>query len=293
MEVDLSRIFVKVIQNGSFSKAAELLKLPNSAVSRAISKLEYDSGTKLIIRTTRSLRMTEAGRKYYEECLPAILMLEEANKNLQGKDNSVSGLVKITAPEDLGYSVISTAIANLALKYPTLNFELHFTDHIVDIINDGFDVAVRLGKVKDSGLMLKQAGEVILIAVASPKYLKGKKKISIPIDLKEHICLSHFWSKEWTMKSNKTKLNIKIETKIFGNQMMSMIKMASEGCGVAFVPKYLCEPQLKSGELVQVLSQWNSPPIQVSIITPMAPSTTARIRVTVDAISNAISNALK
>ncbi len=292
MEVEHSRIFVKVIQSGSFSKAAEFLKLPKSSVSRAISKLEYETGTKLMIRTTRSLTMTEAGRKYYEECLPAIVMLEEANKNLQGKDKTISGLVRITGPEDLGGAVIASTIAKLSLQHPALTFELNFTDNVIDIVKEGFDIAIRLGKRKDSGLRLKQAGEVILIAVASPKYLKGRNKILNPNDLKEHICLSHFWSKQWTMKSKKGTADINVKTKVSGNQMLSIIKMAIEGSGVAFVPKYLCVAYLKSGELVQVLPEWKSPPIQVSIITPNAPSTAARIKVTVDAIYEVVANAL-
>lgn len=292
MQIELSQIFVKVIQSGTFSKAAEILKLPKSSVSRAISRLEYETGTKLIIRTTRSLTMTEAGRKYYEECLPAILILEEANKNLQDKDKTISGLVRITAPEDLGVSVVASAIARLSLQYPALTFELSFTDNVVDIVKEGYDVAIRLGKRKDSGLKLKQAGEVILIVVASPKYLKGRSKIINPNDLKEHICLSHFWSKQWTMKSAKGKADVNVKTKILGNQMLSMIKMAVESCGVAFVPKYLCESYLKTGDLIQVLPEWKSPPIQVSIITPIAPSTAVRIRVTVDAIFEAVTKAL-
>ncbi len=293
MELELSRIFVKVIQTGSFSKAAEVLKLPKSTVSRAISKLEFETGTKLMVRTTRSLTMTEAGRNYFEQCLPAIVILEEANKSLKDKDKSISGLVRITAPEDMGASVISSAIAKLSLKYPSLNFELSFNDAVVDIVKDGFDVAIRLGKRKDSGLKLKHAGEIVLIAVASPKYLKGKNKISHPAELKDHICLSHFWSKQWLMKSKSGKAEVNVKSKVTGNQMLSMIRMASEGSGVAFVPKYLCDSYLKEGKLVHVLPEWKSPPIQVSIITPIAPSTAARIKVTVDTIHEAIIEALK
>jgi len=293
MEIELSRIFVKVIQSGSFSKAAEILKLPKSSVSRAVARLENETGTKLIVRTTRSLTLTEAGREFYEACLPAILTLEEAGKNLQDKDKSISGLVKITAPEDLGYSVVSSALAKLSLKYPALSFEFSFTDRLIDVVKEGFDVAIRIGKRKDSGLKLKPAGEVILIAVASPKYLSGKKKIIHPSDLKDHICLSHIWSKQWSLKSAKGKSQIPIKTKFAGNQMLTIIKLALAGCGVALVPKYLCEPHLQSGELVHVLPDWKSPPVHVSIMTPIAPSTVARIKVTVDALSEEISKALK
>lgn len=293
MDLDLVKIFVKVAQTGSFSKAAVILKLPVSSVSRAVAKLEDETATRLMVRTTRSLTLTAAGLDYFESCSPAILAIEEANKNLQGKDKTISGLVKITAPEDLGMSVIAPAIAELSLKYPKLTFDFNFTDAVVDIVREGFDVAIRLGKRKDSNLKLKQAGDVVLIAIASPKYLKGKNKISVPSDLKDHDCVSHFWSKQWKMKSTKSSAEFSIKTRITGNHMISMIRFAITGCGVAFVPKYLCEPYLKSGELVRVLPDWKSPPIPASIITPFSLSSSARVKVTVEAIHEALAKVLE
>jgi len=293
MEIELSRIFVKVIQSGSFTKAAEILQLPKSSVSRAIVRLEEESQTKLIIRTTRSLSLTEAGRIFYEACLPAIQTLEEAQKSLQGKDKSIAGLVKITAPEDLGTAVISSVIADLAKKYPLLNFELSFSDKVVDIVKEGFDIAIRLGKRVDSTLKLRPAGEVILIAVASPTYLKNHPKIKHPLDLNNHTCLSHNWSKHWIMKSNKGSVTVPIKPKILSNQMISMLTMAVAGNGISFVPKYLCQPYLESGELVRILPEWSSPPVMASIITPLAPSSSGRIKVTVDAIYFAMKETLK
>lgn len=293
MEIELSRIFVKVIQHGSFSSAADVLKLPKSSVSRAISRLELESGTKLIIRTTRSLSLTEAGREFYEACLPAVLILEEAQKNLEGKDKTISGTIKLTAPEDLGISVISPAIAELSLKYPALNFDFRFSDSVVDIVKEGFDIAIRLGKRVDSGLKLSHAGEVVLIAVASPEYLAKNDKIKHPKDLKEHTCLSHYWSKQWTMKSAKGVVTIPIKTKVTGNHMISMLSMSVAGCGVAFVPRYLCEDHLKSGKLIHVLPEWKSPPILASIITPVSPSSSLKLKTTVAAIQRALNEALK
>lgn len=293
MEIELARIYVKVIQAGSFSKAAEILKLPKSTVSRAVAKLEAETGTKLMARTTRSLTMTEAGRDFYEACLPAVSALEDAHKNLLGKDKKISGVLKITAPEDMGLTVIAPTIAALSLQYPALTFELSFTDDVVDIVKDGFDMAIRLGKRKDSGLKLKQAGEIVLIAVASPKYLSTHPKLKHPSDLADHACISHVWSKQWTMKSNKATINVQVKSKVSGNHMLSMLKLAVAGCGVTFVPKYLCDSYLKSGELVQVLPDWKSPPVMASIITTFAPSSSAKLKVTVDALHQAITKALK
>src|SRR4051812_36061970 len=110
MDLELTRYFVKVVQNGSFSRAADLLKLPKSTVSKAITRLEHDTGTKLLLRTTRSLTLTAAGRAFYDTCLGPVHILEDAQKSLYGQDSILSGTLKITAPEDLGAHVISPAV---------------------------------------------------------------------------------------------------------------------------------------------------------------------------------------
>lgn len=293
MEIELSRIFVKVVQSGSFTSAAQILKLPKSSVSRAVARLERETGTRLLIRTTRNLNLTQAGREFFDVCVPAIATLEEAQKRLEDKDKTISGLIRITAPEDLGLSVIAPAIASLSLKYPALNFEFKFTDAVIDIVKDGYDIAVRLGKRVDSGLKLTQAGDVVLIAVASPKYLAKNGKIKHPDDLKTHACLSHNWSKQWMMKSSKGAVKIPVKASVVGNQMLSLLDMAISGGGVSFAPKYLCEPHLKSGKLVQVLPEWKSGPVPASILTPIAPSSSMRLKTTVGAITEALKSALK
>lgn len=293
MEIELNRIFVKVVQSGSFTNAAKILKLPKSSVSRAVAKLELSTKTKLLMRTTRNLNLTQAGKEFFEACAPAIVILEEAQKRLEDKEKNIAGLIRITAPEDLGMSVVAPTIAKLSLKYPDLNFEFNFTDAVVDIVKDGYDIAVRIGIRVDSGLKLTQAGEVTLIAVASPKYLAKKDKIIHPNDLKILDCLSHNWSKQWILKSSKATVKIPVKAVIVGNQMITLLDMAISGCGVALAPKHLCEPYLKSGKLVHVLPDWKSQPIPASIITPVAPSSSMRLKTAVTAIADALKKALE
>ena len=154
MDLELCRIFVKVVQYNSFSKAAEVLKMPKSTVSRSITRLERETGTKLLVRSTRSLTVTQAGQEFYEASLGPIHQLEDAQKALVGKDSLLTGTVRMTAPEDLGTFVIAPAIAKLSSQYPSLRFELKYTDTIVDLVKEGFDLAVRIGRVKNSGLRI-------------------------------------------------------------------------------------------------------------------------------------------
>src|SRR6266566_5612916 len=189
MELEPTRIFVKVVQQGSFSRAAELLKLPKSTVSRAVSRLETESGTKLLLRTTRSLTLTASGRAFYESCVGPIHALEDARKSLDGQDSIVVGTIRITAPEDFGTLVVSPAIGKLAKEHTGLVFEMHYTEKFVDLIKDGYDLAVRLGKLSPSRLKVRRFGEVAIIAVAAPEYLKQRPAIKKPQDLAMHDCM--------------------------------------------------------------------------------------------------------
>jgi LysR family transcriptional regulator for bpeEF and oprC len=290
MNLDLTRIFVKVVQNGSFSKAAEILNLPKSTISKAVSKMERESGTKLIVRTTRSLSLTAAGRAFYETSLGPIQILEDAQKSLNGGDNLLSGLVKITAPEDLGSYVIAPAIADLIIRHPKLSFELKYTNDLVDLVKEGFDIAVRIGRPAESSFKVKRAGDVVLIAVASPKYLSSKKEIKIPKDLEALDCLSLSGpeNRRWKLRSSKWTVYANIKSRTYSNHMTSLLKMAVADCGIALVPNYLCESELKSGKLVRVLPEWSSAGFPVSVISPLGSSSSARLKMTIDHIFGAL-----
>lgn len=287
MELDLTRIFVKVVQYSSFSKAAAALKMPKSTVSKSISRLEKETGTKLLVRSTRSLTVTNAGRSFYEASLGPIHQLEDAQKALYGQDNLLTGLVRITAPEDLGTFVIAPAMAKLSIQHPMLRFELEYTDDLVDLVKEGFDLAVRIGPVRDSGLKLKRAGEVVLVPVASPTYLKRRDKIKSPKDLAQHHCLTlnlQQTAHRWTLRSQEKTVQVAIEPKILSNQMSSLLSMALADGGIALVPTYICHPYIENGKLVRVLPEWSSVGWPVSMVSPLAPSSSARLKATVDQI---------
>lgn len=295
MNLELTRIFVKVIQSGGFSKAAVKMKIPKSTVSRAVSYLEKETGTKLLLRTTRSLTLTPAGRAFYDSVLGPIVQIEEAQKSLYGKDSILKGMLKITAPEDLGSSVIAPAISNISVQYPDLNFELIYTEEVVDLVKDGYDLAIRVGRVNESNFKIKRVGDVYLILIASPEYLKGKKKIVEPSDLQAHTCFSlnlAGFRDKWTLRSTKKTIHQPIKSKIMSNQMNSILNMALAGGGVGFMSHFLAVPYLKSGELVRVLPEWSSPGIPVSIITPLASSSSARLKITTDQILLSLKKAL-
>jgi LysR family transcriptional regulator, regulator for bpeEF and oprC len=294
VDLDTTRIFVKVIEAGSFSAAAQLLRLPKSTVSRSVSRLEAEAGAKLLLRTTRSLKLTELGREFFERSRAAVHTLEEARKALDGKDAVISGLVRITAPEDLGNSVLASALAEISRKHPALRLEFLYSDRIIDLQRDGFDLAVRLGKLADSSLKAKRLGTVKMILVASPKYLRDVASISKPEDLGDHSCLTHAGThkKEWILRGRKSTLKIPIEPKLAGNQMTSLIRMALNGAGIALVPKNLCAKDLQSGKLERVLKEFEGPEYPVTLVSPLATSSIARVKVVADEIVRSVTNTL-
>lgn len=296
MEIELVHIFIKVVKNGSFSKAAMNLALPKSTVSKAVTRLESETGTKLLMRTTRSQTLTAAGKAFYDSCVGPIQAIEDAQKSLSGNDSLLAGHLKITAPEDLGTEVIAPAAGILTQKHSGLHFELNYTDRVVDLVKDGYDMAIRIGHLKESGLKSKKVGDIRLVLVASPSYLKSKGKVQKPEDLKNHRCLSlgaRTAKHQWNLKSTSgASQQLTVQPQIISNQMLSLIKAAVINSGIALVPAFLVKPFIDSGELTRILPQWTSHGLPVSILSPLAFSSSARLRTTTDYFMVEIKKAL-
>jgi len=296
MDIELVQFFVKVVKSGGFSKAAGLLRVPKSTVSKAVSRLEHETGTKLLLRTTRSQTLTAAGKAFYDSCVGPIQAIEDAQKSLVGNDSLLTGTIKLTAPEDLGTAVIAPAAGVLSRRHPGLNFELVYSDEIMDLVKDGFDLAVRIGPLRESALKVKRIGEVKLILVAAPGYLKDQPKIYKPEDLKSHACLTigvRNSPRGWSLRSAQgASAQIQLSPRIVSNQMSSLIRAAAAGAGVALVPAFLAHSHIESGALVRVLPKWTSQGLAASMLSPLPFSSSARLRMTTDFLLAEIQRAL-
>ncbi|MGE4133317.1 MAG: LysR family transcriptional regulator [Bdellovibrionales bacterium] len=295
MQIELVHIFVQVIRSGSFTRAAETLRVPKSTVSKAVSRLETETGTKLMVRTTRSQTLTAAGKVFYDSCIGPIQAIEDAQKSLSGSDSLLTGTIKVTAPEDLGSEILAPAMAKLIAQHPGLGFELNYTNHILDLVKEGVDLAVRIGPLKESGLKAKRVGDVRLMLVASPHFLKSTGKIAKPEDLKDLACLSlRDGSSTWSLRSDAgNSSHVKIRPRIESNQMSSLLKAAVAGAGVALVPTFLARRWIEDAELVRVLPKWMSHGRPVSIVSPLAFSSSARLRTTTDLFLSELKKALE
>jgi LysR family transcriptional regulator, regulator for bpeEF and oprC len=295
MELESTRVFVKVVQQNSFSKAAELLKLPVSSVSRTISRLEHEVGTKLLHRTTRSLKLTSAGQTFFDASVGPVRLLEDARNSLHGKDDVVTGLVKITSTEDIGAFVVTPVISRLMKVHPSLSFEFDYTDEVVDLVKGGYDLAVRVGRISASRFKSRKLGEIAIIAVASPDYLGRKPKVREPGDLVSHDCITFTPGAvgfRWEFSSGFKKVTVPLKPKTTGNQMLSLISLATEGAGISFVPYFACRTQLSIGSLTRVLPGWSASGYSVTLVSPNTSTLPARVKLVADELAISIREVL-
>lgn len=288
MELESTRAFVKVVQQSSFSKAGSILKHPTSTISRMVRRLEMEIGTKLLHRTTRKITLTPAGRDLYEKVASHIEALEEARRSVEGVDQSFTGHIKLTATEDLGASVVTPIVGRIMATYPDLTFDLYFTNEVVDLVQGGYDLALRIGNLNPSRFKSIRLGELSLVAVASPDYLKVKNKVKHPKDLSAHRCLVFGRAAEttkWTFASEKERIRIPIRPYASANQMQSLVTLATAHAGVALVPEFTCQKELEAKALIKVLPDWKIASYQVHLVSPNISGLPTRLKLVTDEIA--------
>lgn len=294
MHIKLIHYFVEIIKHGSFTKAAESLKIPKSTLSKAVARLEQETGTKLLVRSTRKQTLTAAGRDFYESCLGPIQAIEEAQKALYGQDDAISGTVKITVPEDFEIFVLSSCIQSLCEKYPKLKIVIKSTNDVVDLIGEGYDFAVRIGPLEESNLKVRTIGHIKLVTVVSKTYFE-QVELNHPDDLNKVRCIGLLSNKPyqtWSLtRNNKTEV-IKTPLTVETNQITSVYKLTLSGAGVSVLPTFLCQRSIDSGELVQVLKEWQYKEVPVSLVSPLSTNHSARLKVVSEEIVATLREAL-
>lgn len=193
----------------------------------------------------------------------------------------IAGKIKLTAPEDLGAHVISPTLAHLAIEHPQLSFEIHYSNDVIDLVRDGYDIAVRIGKLNPSSFKAKRVGVISLVMVASPEYLKQASAPKHPDDLIEHACLTLNLATvvpRWILTDGKSSATASIRPRMICNQMTSLVRLALSGAGIALVPKYLVKNALEQKELVHILPTWYQNQYPVSLVLPLASHNAARLK---------------
>ena len=264
-------LYVKVVENNSFSRAAHREDIPVSTVSRKISELEKALGVRLLERSTRRLRMTEIGRDYYEHCRRGLEEFETANLMVSDQQAEVSGRLRLSVPPSLSDVVIIPLIEAFQALYPNAIVNCLVTDRHVNHIEDGIDISLRVGDLTDSSLVARRLLRYRSVLVASPGYLQRAGAPRHPNELSLHALIAFSrWepSVSWLLYNNGETHKIKVEPRIAINDYAGVQSAVINGLGISEIPQILCGPGLQDGRLVEVMPKWQFAPVTLSVITP-------------------------
>lgn len=270
MDLNEIIIFMKVVQLGSFSKAAQDLNMPNSTVSTKIASLEQRLGIQLLHRTTRKLNLTEMGQLFFEKSLKGIDIIKTAETEVLLHHAKPQGKLLITAPTLLGSFFLPTIVAEYRKQYPHVSLELILTDRHVDLISENIDLAIRTGPLQDSSLMTKKIGFTCFSLFASQSYLREHGVPQHPRDLSKHQCLQFtpLGRDKWKLiHKNKTVFSVSLSQNMIVDDLFTIKHLAENGDGIALLPQFLCS-LINQKDLVAILPGWHSEIKTVSFVYP-------------------------
>lgn len=253
------RLFVSVVKEGSFSRGGARLGVPQSSTSRMISRLESRLGARLLQRSTRNLNLTEAGRVYFERADKIVTELDEAAGAIRDISAVPAGLLRVTAPASFGRHFIAPYLQEFNTAYPDIVIGLSLTDSVEDLVGLGFDVAIRLGALDDSGLIARTLATCSMIPCASPQYLEKYGTPETVADLESHNCLvfrSNPGHNTWTFVRGDETSAAKASGSLYANNGETLVAAARAGLGICLVPEWLIREHLESGTLIRVLPDY-------------------------------------
>jgi len=251
--------FVTVAESRGFSAAAKKLGCSTSHVSRQVTRLEERLGAALLARSTRMVSLTEAGQAYYQQCKELVIGLQQANEQLTTQQTQLSGILRVSAAGAFSQNHVAPALMEFAKLHPNLTVEVNFNTSMVNFIEDGFDFAIRYGRLSDSGLIARKLADRPMAAAASQKYIDEYGLPTHPEQLKRHSCIianKDVWLFE---KNGKVLDGVKVQGRWKSNNADAVVQACDQGLGIAYLPKSSFNDAMSSGRLVPVLeSFWGS-----------------------------------
>lgn len=264
-------LFVEVAREKNFARAAAKLGMPASSLSRRISELEASIGLKLLIRSTRRVELTEAGALYLVRCEGLVEAAQEAHEQVKGLVKTPQGLLRISAEPETGPMLLGTLIARYLDRFPEVRIDLDLSPRRVDLMGENFDLAVRLGRLPDSGLTVRRLAMLRAGVYAAPCYLDRFGAPLHPKDLDDHrrVTLLHEGDDgEWTFSKGEEKYEVRSLPVVASNNMPMLRQLAEAGVGIALIDELMGVRAVESGVLRRVLTDWALPPVPISIVTP-------------------------
>lgn len=295
-DIDLNRllVFKVVVLTGSFSKAGQQMRMPKSRVSRQIASLEEELGLQLIYRTTRSFQLTQAGKDLFQRALPALTDLENVVQNIGDANAELQGSVRFTVPEDVGVELMAGLCHEFHLAHPHVRLDLIVDNRTIDLVKEGVDLALRIGKVKDSSMTGKKVGQVRLGLYAGAALFQRHARAQKIEDLVQLPFLSFFGADPQALKLKGPRGSVTITpTPAFNcNNFFVLKKMALAGDGFTLLPSYLVREEVARGDLVPLFKDWQHEEVPVHLFYPQQKNLAPRLRTLVDFMARRLAERL-
>jgi DNA-binding transcriptional LysR family regulator len=264
--------FRRVVERGSFSKAAEELGLSPAGIGKQVRWLEQGLNAALLLRTTRTMRLTDTGRAYFQECCRLLDELEELERSTSGEQAAMKGRVRINAPMSLSLVVLPPLLARFMDQYPEIDVELTMADRLLDVVAEGFDLSLRVRTtLPDSSLVIRSAGKVEQWLCASPSYLREHGTPQVPHDLLAHQALAFRLAEApgvWRLEGEGGMVEIEPPVRMWLDNSLMLGQMLAAGQGVGSLPSFIARPMLANGTLERVLPTWQLQPRVAYIVYP-------------------------
>jgi DNA-binding transcriptional LysR family regulator len=282
-DLDLNdlRVFVRVVDRGGFAAAARELGVPTSTVSRTIARLEVGTGTRLLQRTPRSVHATSEGRAIYASVSEAVATLERTARALEPATRQPKGILRVTAPTDIGGAFLADVAVAFTERYPLVQIDLSLTNRAVSLVDEGFDLAVRAApRLSDSSLVAKKLGDLQHALYASPRYLERRGAPSSPGELADHRCIvfrAKDLAKTWRLERGKEAVEVPVRAHMGGDDFGYLRAAVIAGGGIALMPRLVCAKDEAAGRLVRVLPTFEAKGAGLYVLYPSAAHVPARV----------------
>lgn len=285
--IDLFRIFARVVECSSFTRAADTLGVPRSSVSAAVQELERRVGARLLHRTTRKVSPTQDGVAFYERCQRVIADVEDTENLFRQTAAQPSGRLRIDVPGRIGRLIIAPALPEFLDLYSQIDIDLGVTDRAVNLVEDSVDCVLRVGPLSDSGLIARPIGKLPLINVASPSYLSLHGTPSTPDDLERHWAVNYASPssgriEEWEWIEHDSLRTMQLRGRVTVNTAEAYIACSLAGLGLIQIPAYDVRPHLEAGELVEVMPNYRAAPMPMTLLYPHRQHLSRRLQVFAD-----------
>lgn len=278
--------YARVVEAGSFARAAERLGISVSAVSRQVADLEAHLNVRLLNRTTRRLSLTESGQAFYERSVQLLSDLEEAEVAVTAASVVPRGTLRLTCSATLGARHLAPAVAEFAVRHPQIRFDVELSERIVDLVEEGFDLAVRVGATGSQNVVGRKIGTTRIVCCASPSYLARHGEPRAPEDLASHACMTYEYMPNrnvWSFRDPKGgERSVRITGPAHANNGRFLESLAAAGAGIIREPDFIVGPDVRAGRLVPILTEFEPAPLIIYVVYPSRRHLSAKVRTFAD-----------